>query len=396
MTQRLYYTDSYLRDFEASVVERSDQGRRIYLDRTAFYPTSGGQPFDTGRLGGIQVNDVVDEGERIAHLLAQPLAGERATGQVDWPRRFDHMQQHTGQHLLSAVLADLYGHDTVGVHFGRETSTLDLHASSLSSEQVSRVEDRANELVAENRPVDVSFEDAAYAKGLRKASERGGSLRVVTIRNLDRSACGGTHVRSTAEIGPILVSKLERVRKGIRIEFVCGGRGVRRARAEHALLSQLATELSAAAEELPHLVESQRAELREANSARRELEVQLDLYRARELYVGAAPDATGMRRVIVREDGGSLESVRGVAQAFASLPRAIFVGVVGRPPAIVLAASPDAGVNAGGVLKSLLAAVGGRGGGSPALAQGVLPGRAQLETVIASIMGQSELAQRGI
>jgi alanyl-tRNA synthetase len=270
-----------------------------------------------------------------------------------------------------------------------------LDTGSLSTEQVSRVEDRVNELVAENRPVEVSFEEADSAGGLRKASERGGSLRIVTIRNLDRSACGGTHVRSTAEIGPILVGKLERVRKGIRVEFVSGGRAVRRARAEHALLSQVAAEFSAAAVELPNLIAAQKAQLKEASSTRRELESTLDLYRARELYGAVAPDATGIRRVVLQQDGASLEGLRGVAQAFATMPRAIFVGAVASPPAVVLAASPDAGVDAAEVLKGLLAAVGGRGGGSATLAQGIVPDRVQLEQVIASISGREKKESLG-
>jgi alanyl-tRNA synthetase len=387
VTQRLYYTDSYLRDFEATVVDRSQEGRRIYLDCTAFYPTSGGQPSDTGRLGGVQVTDVVDEGERIAHLLADPLDGDRVTGQVDWARRFDHMQQHTGQHLLSAVLADLYGYPTVGVHLGREGSTLDLDAGTLTPEQVARAEERGNELVAENRPVDVSFEEATGAGGLRKVPEREGTLRVITIRNLDRSACGGTHVRTTVEVGLILIGKIERVRRGIRVEFLCGGRAVRRARADRALLTQLAADFSAAADDLPSLIAAQRSELKEATSTRRELEASLDAYRARELYGAAAPDPTGIRRVIARQDRGSLDSLRGVAQAITSMPMAIFVGSVDSPPAVLLAASPDTGVDAAGVLKGLLAAVGGRGGGSAVLAQGIVPGRAQLERVVESIGG---------
>ena len=387
MTDRLYYTDSYLKDFDASVVERVDDGRLVYLDRTAFYPTSGGQPFDTGRLGGIKVIDVVDEGERIAHVLAGPLPEGSTVGQVDWPRRFDHMQQHTGQHLLSAVLADLFGYQTIGVHFGQETSTLDLETGKLTQDQVDRSEERANEIVVENRAVDVTFEEAGSAAGLRKPSDRLGTLRVITIRDIDRSACGGTHVRATGEIGLIAIRKVERVRKAMRLEFLCGGRAVRRSRADRMLLTQLAAEFSSAAEDLPRLIESQKEELKQAQSARREMQATLDLCRARELYEAATPDATGIRRALVRDSGEPLESLRGLAQAFASLPMAIFVGGVTSPPAVVLAASLDTRVDAAGVLKGLLAAVGGRGGGSAALAQGILPGRPQLETIIASLNG---------
>jgi alanyl-tRNA synthetase len=390
VTQRLYYTDSYLRDFEAAVVELADEGRRVYLDRTAFYPTSGGQPFDTGRLSGIEVTDVVDEGEQIAHLLAQPIRRGQVVGQVNWPRRFDHMQQHTGQHLLSAVLSDLYGYATIGVHFGGESSTVDLDARALTPDQIGRAEDRSNEIVVGNRPVEVTFEESEAATGLRKASERGGSLRIVTIRNLDRSACGGTHVRTTGEIGPILIGKVERVRKGIRVEFLCGARSIRRARAEHVLLSRIAGDFSAAPEELPGLINNLRGEVKEASAARRELETKLDAHRARELYLAAIPDATGIRRVVIREERGSLEGLRGVARAFASMPMAIFIGAAASPPALVLATSPDSGVDAVGVLKGLLAAVGGRGGGSATLAQGTVPGKQQLEQVVGSIGGGVE------
>jgi alanyl-tRNA synthetase len=385
MTHRLYYTDSYLRDFEAAVIERSDDSRRIYLDQTAFYPTSGGQAFDVGQLGGIEVTDVVDEGERVAHLLAAPFTGDRARGQINWDRRFDHMQQHTGQHLLSAVLADFTGHPTVGVHFGRESSTLDLDVGALTPNQVLKAEERANEIVVENRPVEVSFEAAATAGELRKPAGRGGTLRIVTIYDLDRSACGGTHVRATGEIGPILIRKAERVRKGVRVEFVCGSRAIRRARADHKLLSLLAAEFSAAADELPRLITTQREEIKEADAAIRELQGKLDLCRARELYGAAEPESTGIRRVTVREEGPSADTLRGLAQAFTSMPMAVFVGAVASPSAVVLAASADTGIDAANMLKSLLTSVGGRGGGSARLAQGIVPGRAQLQTVVESL-----------
>jgi alanyl-tRNA synthetase len=394
VTQRLYYTDSYVRDFEAAVVDLADDGRRAYLDRTAFYPTSGGQPFDTGRLNDIQITDVVDEGERIAHLLAQPIADTKVVGQLDWARRFDHMQQHTGQHLLSAVLSDLYGYATLGVHFGRESSTVDLDGPSLAPDQIGRVEELCDEIVGENRPVEVSFEEAERVTDLRRASERTGRLRIVTIRNLDRSACGGTHVRATGEIGPILIGKVERVRKGTRVEFRCGARSIRRARADHALLSRLAGEFSASPEELPGLISTMRGEVKEANAARRDLETQLDTYRARELYLAAVPDATGIRRVVIREERGSLEGLRRVAQAFASMPLAIFVGTTRTPSALVLAASADSGVDAAGVLKGLLASVGGRGGGTAILAQGTVPGTTELEAVVTSFSRLSCLLRR--
>ena len=383
MTERLYYQDAYLAAFQATVLERADDGRRLYLDRTAFYPTSGGQPHDTGRLGGVEVVDVVDEGERIAHLLAAPVPAGPVRGEVDWARRFDHMQQHTGQHLLSAVLEDLYGFHTVSVHFGQDASTLDLDTPAITPEQVAAAETRANLVVTENRPVSIGFEDAAAAAGLRKPSDRTGPLRIVTILELDRSACGGTHVRATGEIGAILIRKVERVRKAMRLEFLCGTRAVRRARADQELLTRLAAQYSAAEDELPALVGAQRAELKEAVAGRREAEAQLDRYRAAELYAGAAPDAAGLRRIVVREERG-IDRLRGLAQAVAALPRAVFVGVAASPPGLLVAASEDSGRDAGAMLRSALAPAGGRGGGTPRLAQGTV-GAEALERVAEAV-----------
>jgi alanyl-tRNA synthetase len=222
-TERLYYRDSRLIEFTASVTGSSDGGCRVYLDRTAFYPESGGQPHDTGTVNGIHVVDIIDEDDgRIAHVLAAPLdcaAGSEVHGAVDWVRRFDHMQQHTGQHLLSAVLMELYGAQTVGFHLSAEYATIDLAVNGLDPAPIAAAESRANHIVFENRAVAVSFEDASAGPALRKPSARDGELRIITIDGFDRSACGGTHVSATGEIGPILVRKVERAHQSIRLSF---------------------------------------------------------------------------------------------------------------------------------------------------------------------------------
>ncbi|HEX5387348.1 MAG TPA: alanyl-tRNA editing protein [Gemmatimonadales bacterium] len=384
MTERLYYTDAYLARFDAAVLERGDGGRRIYLDRTAFYPTSGGQPFDAGRLGESSIVNVIDEGERIAHLLDAPLdpAAARVEGVVEWARRFDHMQQHTGQHLLSAVLAELFGWATESVHFGAETSTLDLDAGAVSPEQMRAAETRANEIVWEDRPVTVSFEDAESAGGLRKASDRSGTLRIVSIGELDRSACGGTHVRATGAIGAILIRGTERVRKQARVEFVCGGRALRDAWRNRALVQSLAAAYSAAPADLPALVEAQRAELKGAEAARRALEQELDAHRARALHAATPADAAGLRRALVRDVEGGIERLRGLAQAYAAEPRSVLVGALAAPPALLVATSADSGIDAGARLQAVLGQVGGRGGGNARLAQGTVPDAAALARAV--------------
>jgi alanyl-tRNA synthetase len=384
-TERLYYSDSYLTRFSASVVGREEGGRRVYLDRTAFYPTSGGQPFDTGELSGSRVLDVVDEDDRIAHLLERPVVGPRVDGIIDWPRRFDHMQQHTGQHLLSAVLADQFGWQTVSVHFGAETATLDLDVGTVTGEQIRQAELRGNAVATENRPVAIGFEDARSATGLRKASDREGTIRIVTIADLDRSACGGTHVRATGEIGPILIRKAERVKKQVRLEFLCGLRAVARARADFDVLTGLASAVSASIEDLPALFGKQQADLKSLESSRRLLEERLHGYRAGELYLATAPNRDGRRRIVHRESAGSVEALRGLAQAVITHPDVVFLATLASPPTVLLATSPDTGVDAGRLLKPILDALGGKGGGSTRLAQGTVPGEGAIETALANL-----------
>ena len=191
MTERLYYQDCYLREFHARVVETSTDGLRVYLDRTAFYPTSGGQPFDLGSLGGVAVKEVIDEEDRIGHLLEAPLGATEVQGLIDWERRYDHMQQHTGQHLLSAVLEELFAIRTVSFHLGTEVSTIDVDAPSLTPEQLERAEERCAEVVAQARPVQITFEDASATLALRKASERTGTLRIVSIESSTAAPAAG-------------------------------------------------------------------------------------------------------------------------------------------------------------------------------------------------------------
>jgi alanyl-tRNA synthetase len=383
MTERLYYHDCYLREFRANVIEAADEGRRVYLDRTVFYPTSGGQPFDMGTLGGVAVDEVVDEDDRIAHVLEAPLKDAEVAGQIDWARRFDHMQQHTGQHLLSAVLLELFDVPTLSFHMGAVTSTIDVGTPALDPKRLERVEERCAEICAEARPVAISFEEATSELGLRKASERTGTLRIVAIEGLDRSACGGTHVRSTAEIGPLFTRKLEKLRGNVRIEFVCGLRALRQARADFRTLSEISRGLSAPFEDTPALVTGliEKAKALEKTSER--LAGELAKREGRELYAATALDAGGVRRATQR--GPIDDATRARAQAFVAGSKSVFLAVCDQPPSLLLAASADSGVHAGNQLKAAVTAAGGRGGGNQALAQGSVPSGDALETVIESL-----------
>jgi len=385
MTERLYYTDCYLRGFQANLIAAEPDGLTVYLDRTAFYPTSGGQPFDTGSIGGVAVVEVADDGERIAHRLAAPVGAGAVECVIDWSRRFDHMQQHSGQHLLSAVFEELFGLRTASFHLGAEASTIDLEGGALDARGLEAAERRVNELVFENRPIAIEFEDAAAVQGLRKASEREGTLRIVTIEGLDRSACGGTHVRATGEIGAVLLRKTEKIRQAVRVEFLCGARAVRRAHADYAALAQASQLFSAPLDETPALVAAQLEAARAAEKARHKLELELAGYQGRELYHRTEAGADGVRRVTRRAEQGTLEELRAVAQNFTAQPKAVFLAALNNPPSVLLAASEDSGIDAGKLVKAAITAAGGRGGGTARMAQGSVPDQAALERVLEAL-----------
>jgi alanyl-tRNA synthetase len=386
VTERLYYLDSYLRTFTAQLVETSADGTIVYLDRSAFYPASGGQPFDTGSIAGVPVLEVLDEEDRVAHRLSAPAPPGEMDCRIDWQRRFDHMQQHTGQHLLSAVFEERFGLRTVSFHLGQDASTIDLEGGTADNRVVEEAERRANEVVSENRPVTVEFQDADQAHGLRKASDRTGSLRIIVIEGLDRSACGGTHVRATGEIGAILIRKLEKVRQTTRVEFLCGGRAIRRARADYEALSRSAQLFSAPLDETPALVAAQLEAARSSDKTRRKLELEIAAYKGKDLYETTAAGPDGVRRHVQRLTDGSMESLRALAQSFASQPRAVFAAALENPPALLFAVSADAGIDAGQVLKELLAAAGGRGGGTARMAQGSVPRPDLLEELLEKLV----------
>ena len=374
MTERLYYQDCYLREFRARVI--ATEGLRVYLDRTAFYPTSGGQSYDLGSLNGIAVKDVIDEDDRIAHLLEAPLGATEVVGVVDWERRYDHMQQHTGQHLLSAVLDEMFKIRTASFHLGVEVSTIDVDAPLLTPQQLESVEDRCAQVIADARPVHIAFEDASATLELRKASERSGTLRIVSIEGVDRSACGGTHVRTAAEIGMVLAGRTEKVRGSTRLEFVCGKRALRRARADNRLLAAIGRTLSVPPEQSPDLLAGLIDRNKSLEKTAQRLAAELAHREGNDLYQTATPGPDGIRRLIQR--GPIDDAMRARAKAFAAGQKAVFLAVCDQPPSVLLAASADSGVHAGDRVKAAVTASHGRGGGNQLLGQGSIPDAAAL------------------
>ena len=390
MTDRLYYNDSYLNQFEAEVEEAADQGRRLYLSRTAFYPTSGGQPHDLGEINGIAVRDVIDEEERVAHLLASPIISGRVHGTIHWARRLDFMRQHTGQHLLSAVFDAELGARTASVHFGDESATVDLEIPALTSQDLQRVERQANLIVMENRPVHVAYEDAESAEGLRKASSRQGLLRIVTIHGLDKSACGGTHVRHTGEVGPILLRRLDKIRGNVRVEFLCGPRAIERARKDYEELSSIARQFSGSIDDASFSVTAILDRVKSQDKQVRILLAKLAETEGRDLHATTPAQENGLKLITRLTDVSAGEESRAIAQAFAACGKAVFQLYSTNPPSAMLACSADSGHHVGNLLKSAFALAGGKGGGSATFAQGSLPTKEALAIV------RAEMAKHGL
>src|SRR5581483_9919811 len=253
--------------------------------------------------------------------------------------------------------------------------------AALTPEQTRAIERRANEIVFENRPVIISFEHVSEAKDLRKPSEREGEIRIVSIEGLDRSACGGTHVRSTGEIGPILIRKLDRIRGNVRVEFVCGLRAVERARRDYEALAAAARAFSSPLEELADRVSSPIAALQESEKSRAKMAAALARTEGIQLYSATTPDQNGVRSVS-RQVSAIDDAVRALAQGFTSAAKARFIATTQQPPSILLAVSPDAGIHAGNTLKALLNEFGGRGGGNASLAQGSVPDEGKLRQLL--------------
>jgi alanyl-tRNA synthetase len=406
MTDRLYYRDSFLYDFDAEVREVLLSPRpALILDCTAFYPTSGGQIFDTGSIRSdasaqLRVIEVADaEDGRVVHYLEAPpgdlKAGSRVHGQIDASRRRDHMQQHSGQHVLSAAFLRLYNLPTISFHMGDDYCSIDLDTPALRKEQIEAAERLANEIILENRTVDIRFvsRDEAGKLGLRKLppSERD-ELRLIDIRDFDLTACGGTHVAQTGQIASILLRKIEKVRQGWRVEFVAGLRAVATARRDFTTLSETAALFSAHIYDVP---QSARKALDEIKLLRKQHEQSQEELAAAyaAVLLADAPEASGLRIVVHTLSGRNLNFVKRLAQKLTRLSPGVvaLLATTSPEPSLVFAQSAGQPFDMGALMKETMTKTGGRGGGSKDLAQGGIPNgdgiEASLQAVAATLRG---------
>jgi alanyl-tRNA synthetase len=291
-TIRLYYEDAYLMEFEAEVVERRERDGHpaVVLDRTAFYPESGGQPWDQGTISGIDVLEVVEEDGAIVHVLAAAVEGGHVHGRIDAARRADHREQHTGQHVLSQAFFELLKGETLSFHMGPDASTLEIGLKAISDADCDRVEDRANAVVREDRAVKTSFvpEERIGDVPLRRPPKKQGLLRVVEVDGFDYSACGGTHVRRTGEIGLIKLGSIEKIRGNLRFEFLCGGRALRDCRVKDRVARKLAASFSCPAADVAGPVEKLAAENRAMKKRARRFAERLATFESQEYIRTAA------------------------------------------------------------------------------------------------------------
>ncbi|HVB35691.1 MAG TPA: alanyl-tRNA editing protein [Candidatus Acidoferrales bacterium] len=391
MTERLYYNDPFLREFDAQVLacEPENARWRVRLDRTAFYPTSGGQPFDTGRLDAATVVEVLDaEDDEITHFTDQPVAAGAIHAAIDWPRRFDHMQQHTAQHMLSAAFIELFRFQTVSFHLGRDISTIDLATQTVTPSQLEEAERRVNEIIFDDRPIAVRYGTAEElaAQGIRKKVDREGTLRVIDIEAFDRQPCGGTHLARTGQAGMLLMRKCERQKQNWRVEFVAGWRALAAARGDFAALRQAAEHLGCGMSELPENVRKIQEERRTSQRDVKKLAARLAELEAADLLArNTEPSHDGKRRIIVFiSDDAASSYLAMLAAKIVATPNVRVILASRAASAMVLAQSAGLDADMGALLRELLASVGGKGGGSKVFAQGTAPEVSVLDGVISA------------
>ena len=381
MTKRLYYQDSYLKEFKAKVLKKIkiDNQPAVVLDETAFYPTSGGQPYDVGVIQDVSVVEVVEEGDERIHILKEELKEEinsEVIGKIDWERRFDHMQQHLGQHILSGALIEIYGAETVSFHLGEKVCTLDIAKEKLTEEEVKKTEECANEIIFNNRPVKCYFlegEEELKRLNLRKMPDRKGKIRIIEVENFDLSACGGTHCRTTGEVGLIKITKWEKRGEKIRLEFICGWRAWGDYFWKNELIKNISNKLTIKDSELGEAIDRMLEEQKEIRKELKEFKEKLQEYEARNLINESSLVDDGIKIINKVFEEKNFQEVMGLGQKIINLDDNVVVlaGIKnkGEGAKILFACSGGLNFDMNRLIKEAGKFIEGRGGGTPNFAQ---------------------------
>jgi len=379
VTDLLFQNNSYIRQFQSRIkktLSLPNASVGVVLEHTAFYPEGGGQPSDRGQINSILVNDVYSEGADIIHVMPALPQTEAVKAVIDWPRRFDHMQQHTGQHILSAACQELFGAATVGFHLGAQSSQIDLDLAGFTDEQMNAAERLSNEFIYANKAVSIhqATQATLHEYPLRKQPVKAfAAIRLIEIAGIDCCPCGGTHVAATGEIGMIKIRSWERKNNSIRLDFVCGYRALVDYQQKNLLLKELSGRLSAPGSQLllalDKLLNKADETSRQLAAARQERSVQL----ANNLYRQAEP-VKGIKIIVHQLTNSSPADVAGLAKQLASFPLtvALLAGIAGDDSKVhlVFSCSPSLTLDMGAILKTALPLIEGKGGGSGSSAQG--------------------------
>lgn len=324
MTEKLYWKEPYSRKFGGRIVKKEhwENGSKIVLDRTLFYPTSGGQLCDHGFINGIKVIDVIEDGEEIVHIVEGEPGENEVVGEIDWERRFDNMQQHTGQHILSQSFLNILGAETLSSNLGEEVSVIEISINRIDWNDIERVEDFANKVVHEDREVLTHIiEGEEWEKfPLRKPPPRQKKIRIVEIKGFDFSACGGTHLSKTGEVGLIKVIGWERIRGNIRVEFLCGKRGIKDYRRKYRILKNLSQSLTAGLDELCDSILRMKEELLSERKRAAKLEEKLVDFETKEIL--SSGEGILVTKIF---EGIDLKNLRKIASRIISLKECIII-----------------------------------------------------------------------
>jgi alanyl-tRNA synthetase len=390
-TRRLFEDAPYQKTFKAKILESrcNESGNyEVILDQTLFYPVSGGQPCDYGTINDMRVTDVFDENGIIVHVLEKdPGKSSAIQGEIDWERRFDHMQQHSGQHILSQSFFHLLEAETVGFHLGETGSTLDLNAENLSADNLREVEVAANKIVFENRPILIYSASVEKLTSLpmRKFPADKGDVRIVEVEGYDWSGCCGTHVNRTGEVGMIKIIRCERYKGGSRIGFLCGQRALGDYQEKHGLVRDACQLLTAGEDELLSIIKRLQEERKIRTRRIRALTDALLEYEAAALYQNA--ERLGAYKIIIsifkdREPEDIQNLVKKLIQQESVIA---LVGLEKEKGYLCFGRSQSVEFDMRPILRDACDVIGGKGGGSPFMAQGNGPEISKLETAIQKV-----------